>query len=91
MPLRSSEVGEAPVDLQQAAAEIRRYSLNDNPEGGELGSNGWAFGRNATPDGRGVLLGNPHFSWTGTNRFWEIHQTIPGKLDIMGATAGLVN
>ena len=80
---------EAPVDLQQATAEIRRYSVNDNPDGGELGSNGWAFGRNATPDGRGVLLGNPHFPWSGTNRFWEIHQTIPGKLDVMGATVGL--
>ena len=84
-----AKVGQAPVDLQQAAAEIRRYSLNDNLEGGELGSNGWAFGRNATPDGRGVLLGNPHFPWTGTNRFWEMHQTIPGKLDIMGAAVGL--
>lgn len=79
----------APVDLQQAAAEIARYSFNANPEGGELGSNGWAFGRNATPDGRGVLLGNPHFPWTGTNRFWQLHQTIPGQLDVMGATGGL--
>ena len=84
-----AKVGQAPVDLQQAAAEIRHYSFNDNPDGGELGSNGWAFGRNATPDGRGLLLGNPHFPWTGTNRFWEMHQTIPGKLDVMGATVGL--
>jgi len=75
---------QAPVDLGQAAAEIRHYSFNDNPEGGELGSNGWAFGRNTTPDGRGLLLGNPHFPWTGPNRFWEMHQTIPGKLDVMG-------
>src|SRR5437879_4838649 len=37
-----AKVGQASVDLQQAAAEIRRYSVNDNPEGGELGSNGWA-------------------------------------------------
>ncbi|MDB5828219.1 MAG: aculeacin acylase, partial [Variovorax sp.] len=78
-----------PVDLQQAAAEIARYSFNENPEGGELGSNGWAFGRNATPDGRGLVLGNPHFPWTGVNRFWELHQTIPGQLDVMGATGGL--
>ena len=78
-----------PVDLQQAVAEIARYSFNANPEGGELGSNGWAFGRNATPDGRGLVLGNPHFPWTGINRFWELHQTIPGQLDVMGATGGL--
>jgi len=83
------KVGQTPVDLQQAAAEIRHYSFNDNPDGGELGSNGWAFGRNATPDGRGLLLGNPHFPWIGPNRFWEMHQTIPGKVDVMGATAGL--
>jgi acyl-homoserine-lactone acylase len=82
-------VGQTPVELQQAAAEIRHYSFNDNPDGGELGSNGWAFGRTATPDGRGLLLGNPHFPWIGPNRFWEMHQTIPGKLDVMGATAGL--
>lgn len=78
-----------PVDPQQAALEIARLSFNANPEGGELGSNGWAFGRNATPDGRGLLLGNPHFPWFGTNRFWEMHLTIPGKLDVMGATGGL--
>jgi acyl-homoserine-lactone acylase len=79
----------APVALPQAVAEIRRHSFNDNPAGGELGSNGWAFGRNATPDGRGLLLGNPHFPWTGTNRFWEMHLTIPGQVDVMGATGGL--
>jgi len=84
-----AKVSEAPVDLQQAAAEVRHYSFNDNPEDGQPGSNGWAFGRNATPDGHGLLLGNPHFPWTGTSRFWEMHQTIPGKLDVMGATAGL--
>jgi acyl-homoserine-lactone acylase len=79
-----------PVSLQQAVAEIGRHSFNVNPEGGELGSNGWAFGRNATPDGRGLVLGNPHFPWTGTNRFWEMHLTIPGKLDVMGATSALM-
>ena len=36
-----------------------------------------------------MLLGNPHFPWTGTNRFWQLHQTIPGQLDVMGATGGL--
>jgi acyl-homoserine-lactone acylase len=77
------------VAPQAAAAELARYSLNQRPaEGGELGSNGWAFGRNATPDGAGVLLGNPHFPWVGSNRFWQMHLTIPGQLDVMGATTG---
>jgi acyl-homoserine-lactone acylase len=51
-----------------------------------LGSNGWAFGREAT-GGPGVLLGNPHFPWLTTNRFYEIHLTIPGRFDVMGAAS----
>lgn len=51
-----------------------------------LGSNGWAFGGDVTADGRGLLVGNPHFPWFGPNRFWQVHTTIPGKLDVMGAT-----
>ncbi|MDM0016691.1 penicillin acylase family protein [Variovorax saccharolyticus] len=88
-PAAGAKTSAAEVDLPQAVAEIARHSFNANPEGGEFGSNGWAFGRNATPDGRGLVLGNPHFPWTGTNRFWELHLTIPGKLDVMGATGGL--
>ncbi|MDR6858824.1 acylase [Variovorax guangxiensis] len=87
-PAPGTPTGEAPVPLEQAVAEIARQSPTANPEGAELGSNGWAFGRNATPDGRGLVLGNPHFPWTGTNRFWEMHLTIPGKLDVMGVTIG---
>jgi acyl-homoserine-lactone acylase len=53
-----------------------------------LGSNGWAFGADTTDNFRGVLLGNPHFPWTGANRFWQMHLTIPGKVDVMGVTIG---
>jgi acyl-homoserine-lactone acylase len=55
---------------------------------GEAGSNGWAFGAAATRDGRGLLLGNPHFPWTGPNRFWQMHLVVPGQLDVMGAAIG---
>ena len=51
-----------------------------------LGSNGWAFGRDATKARTGLLLGNPHFPWETTNRFYEAHLTIPGKFDAMGVT-----
>ena len=53
-----------------------------------MSSNAWAFGRESTADGRGLLLGNPHFPWKGTNRFWEMHVTIPGSLDVMGVAIG---
>jgi len=51
-----------------------------------LGSNGWAFGRDVTANRSGLLLGNPHFPWETTNRFYELHLTIPGKTDVMGVT-----
>jgi acyl-homoserine-lactone acylase len=56
----------------------------DRPESA-LGSNGWAFGADATANGRGILVGNPHYPWEGPNRFRQMHLTIPGKLDVMGA------
>ena len=55
-----------------------------------LGSNGWAFGKDATAQGRGLVLANPHFPWATTNRFYQVHLTLPGELDVMGVTmAGL--
>ncbi|MES2742081.1 MAG: penicillin acylase family protein [Pseudomonadota bacterium] len=52
------------------------------------GSNAVALGRAATDNGRGMLLGNPHFPWKGSLRFYQLHLTIPGKLDVMGAALG---
>lgn len=51
-----------------------------------FGSNGWAFGAERTESGRGVLVGNPHFPWNGPQRFYEMHLTIPGTIDVMGAS-----
>jgi len=47
-------------------------------------SNGWAIGSERSESGRGMLLANPHYPWVGSNRFWEKHLTIPGKLDVYG-------
>ena len=49
-----------------------------------IGSNGWAFGGDLTKNGRGLLVGNPHFPWNGPSRLWEMHLTIPGTYDVMG-------
>ena len=56
---------------------------------GESGSNAYGLGRDATKNGHGALLGNPHYPWTGSNRFYRAHVTIPGKLNVVGA--GLIN
>ena len=52
------------------------------------GSNGVALGREATESGAGLLLGNPHFPWTSPYRFYQLHLTIPGKVDVLGASLG---
>jgi acyl-homoserine-lactone acylase len=49
-----------------------------------IGSNAWALGEASTPNGRGMLLGNPHFPWRGPERFYEFHLTWPGKVNVMG-------
>ncbi len=52
----------------------------------KVGSNAVALGKDATENGKGMLLGNPHFPWMGALRFYQLHLTIPGKLDVMGAS-----
>ncbi len=57
-----------------------------HPEGG-LGSNAVAVGSAGTRDrAHGLLLGNPHFPWEGTERFYQAQLTIPGQLDVEGAS-----
>jgi acyl-homoserine-lactone acylase len=54
---------------------------------GAIGSNAIAIGNQGTRDRRhGLLLGNPHFPWIGPERFYQAHLTIPGKVDVAGAS-----
>ncbi len=52
----------------------------------ERGSNAIAVGSERSADGKGMLLANPHFPWNGAMRFYQMHLTIPGRLDVMGAS-----
>jgi acyl-homoserine-lactone acylase len=54
----------------------------------QLGSNGLALGKELTANGRGMLLGNPHYPWTGTDRFYQAHLTVSGRYDAMGVILG---
>ncbi len=52
----------------------------------EVGSNAIALGSDATQNGSGLLLGNPHQPWNGSGRWYEAHLTIPGVYDAAGAS-----
>jgi len=68
--------------------------LNSLITGDQYGSNACAFGKAVTANGRGLLLGNPHYPWLGPSRFHMVHLTIPDELDVMGVglfTSALVS
>jgi acyl-homoserine-lactone acylase len=71
----------ATVDLQDLPAIAAAYDFEPG-----IGSNAIALGSDVTESGRGILFGNPHFPWRGSSRFHMIHTTIPGQLDVMGAS-----
>ena len=49
-------------------------------------SNAYGLGGQATQNGRGMVLANPHFPWDGPQRFYEVQLTIPGEIDVLGAS-----
>ncbi|KQZ81680.1 bifunctional acylase PvdQ [Pseudomonas sp. Root562] len=66
------------ASFQLAASRLQRFAL-------DRGSNAVAVGSERSFNGRGMLLANPHFPWVGGMRFYQMHLTIAGKLDVMGA------
>ena len=85
--LLASSLNLAPAIANAAppGSDVPKVAIN-LPDPGQLGmgSNGWAFGGDATADGRGLVIGNPHFPWKGPNRFWQMHITGPEGYDVMG-------
>lgn len=65
-----------------ASANTRMPEMN--PSG--AGSNGIGVGRTGTAAGDGLLLANPHFPWLGYGRFYQVQLTIPGVIDVTGAS-----
>jgi acyl-homoserine-lactone acylase len=55
-------------------------------EASGLGSNGWALGSERSAGGGGMVVANPHFPWLGELKLWESHVTVPGALNVYGAT-----
>jgi len=72
----------------QAALSGKQWQLAATRQQGfalDRGSNAVAIGGERSFNGRGLLLANPHFPWIGGMRFYQMHLTIPGQLDVMGA------
>lgn len=76
----AAAVEQAPEEAAAAAANLPT-TAGDGPA-----SNGLALGADATANGRGMVLANPHLPWRGDLRFWQAQQTIPGTLNVSGAT-----
>jgi acyl-homoserine-lactone acylase len=51
-----------------------------------IGSNAVALGSEATANGKGMMLGNPHFPWDGPERFYQAHLMIPGQVNVSGGS-----
>jgi acyl-homoserine-lactone acylase len=49
------------------------------------GSNMWAVGGRRSASGAGLLLVNPHLPWSNQFLVHEVHITVPGRLNVMGA------
>jgi acyl-homoserine-lactone acylase len=90
----SGIAGAEPVlPVGQAAAERHQDRALEDLEAGRLddffpldsGSNAYGLGSEATANGKGMVLGNPHFPWDGAERLYQMHLTIPGKVNVSGA------
>ena len=77
-PQATAQLDSSAKAYQLADARLQRFAL-------DRGSNAVAVGSERSFNGRGMLLANPHFPWVGGMRFYQMHLTIPGKLDVMGA------
>ena len=67
------------------AAEVDPRAFDRRLGAEALGSNAFGIGRDGARGERALVLGNPHFPWQGSERWYEIHLTIPGKLNVIGA------
>jgi acyl-homoserine-lactone acylase len=83
--LASSAVHAAPgTDGLPTVVQLSRLSQPVSPD---TGSNAIAIGSAGARDHQhGVLLGNPHLPWQGPLRLYQVQFTIPGTLNVEGAT-----
>ncbi|MEH6375681.1 penicillin acylase family protein [Streptomyces sp. KLMMK] len=84
----AAQPGAAPRSAKAPAnpAEAARKVFGEQRRNAGMGSNAVAFAGSTAANGRGLLLGNPHYPWQGGRRFWQSQQTIPGELNVSGGS-----
>ena len=76
---------EPPSGKRERRPRVDPQAFNRRLGADQLGSNGLGIGRDGANGERALLLSNTHFPWQGSERWYEIHLTIPGKLNVIGA------
>ena len=71
---------------EQAQVQLANTLSEITVKNKDLGSNGWALGKDKTEGGNGMLLSNPHFPWAGHLRLVQSHLQIPGQLNVTGVS-----
>ncbi|MFG2874376.1 penicillin acylase family protein [Streptomyces sp. NPDC048337] len=84
-PVAQPPGAQAPREVDPASAAEAAREFFDTARY-DMGSNAVAFAGSTTANGRGLLLGNPHYPWQGGRRFWQSQQTIPGELNVSGGS-----
>jgi acyl-homoserine-lactone acylase len=85
VPADLDAVGEIPGVSAEQRQLVEQLPSHFNEALG-IGSNAYGMGAETTADGTGMVLGNPHFPWVGGERLYQAHLTIPGVLDVQGAS-----
>ena len=84
-PPARAQAGAAAAPQLPSDAEVQQLGDSLAASRG-LGSNGWGLGSEATENRSGMVLANPHFPWQGSERFYQSHLMIPGKVNVSGAS-----
>ena len=79
-PPGAATPGGAPIDPAQLDQLTEAFA--ERAQG--RGSNAVALGKQATDNGSGLLLANPHWTWDGFDRFWQMHVKVPGRMHASG-------
>ena len=84
-PPNAAQGSPALPPVSQIRALARKFAASRAAT--SIGSNAIAIGSAGARNHRhGLLLGNPHYPWSGPERFYQVQLTIPGRLNVEGAT-----